>query len=173
MMFTIIELAKTALRVVGELKNQELNQILFEIQTKALDVQLQNAELIGENERLKCVKGIEGQMLRSSHGTSYFHLEGDSGSPYKIPYCAICWGKHKQLIPMNITFQKKLKCHSCSNETFFNEPIVSDEQKELLRLYEKARTIGNFENPENPWKEIVEFYIEKSTKQDSEQEGDL
>ena len=83
--------------LVQKKRDYELTEKLFELQEKIY-------ELKEENERLESIKETEQNIERHSDWP-YITLKNDD---FKIPYCAICWGRDKKLIQ---TFEKM--CPEC------------------------------------------------------------
>ena len=105
---------KDVLSVAQKADNIELYKQLLDLSAQALDLQNENARLLAENIELKKAKSLDDRITyhqtkevdASTKELPYITLKDD---PEEIRYCAICWGKHKRLIPL----YDELNCIEC------------------------------------------------------------
>lgn len=106
---------KDAIAVAQKADNIELYRQLLDLSAMALDMQNEISELKSEVIELRRARDLENRIIH--HKTKkapseyspeypYITLNGDTEN---IRYCAICWGKNRQLIPL----YDELNCVAC------------------------------------------------------------
>lgn len=106
----IYEGIKDVAKVVQRADNVELYMKLLDLGAQALDMQAELTRLKTENEELRKQQDLDMRIVR--HKSPYITLLGE---PNDICYCAVCWGKNRDLIQM-IVGEDCGMCHfSCCN----------------------------------------------------------
>lgn len=103
---------KSIAKVIQKTDNLELYSQLLDLSSQALDLQDENARLREELRELRKQKDVTDRIIR--HKEPFITLLGEPDQKY----CAICWGKSKQLIQMlsYVSYGRpELMCQNCHN----------------------------------------------------------
>lgn len=87
---------KDAIGLAQKADNIELYKQLLDLGAQALDMQAEISRLREENAGLKRANDLESKIVR--HNKPFVTISDDSKN---IKYCAICWGKTKQMIQLH------------------------------------------------------------------------
>lgn len=106
----IYEGIKDVAKVVQQADNVDLYKKLLDLSAQALDMQAELTRLKTENEELRKQQDLDKRIVR--HKSPYITL---SGEPNDICYCAVCWGKSRDLIQMIVVEDYEMHHFSCCN----------------------------------------------------------
>jgi len=118
----LLDSAKNILSMVKKYNDIELNQQIIDLTQQSLDLINENVRLTQENEELKKANELESKIVR--HQKPFVTISDD---PKNIKYCAICWGKTKQMIQLHEHFEfygngTYFECNIC-NSKFSNKDL--------------------------------------------------
>lgn len=99
---------KDAISLAQKADNIELYRQLLDLSAQALDLQAEVSKLREENMRLQSEINKNVSVVR--HQGAYITLADDEKS---IPYCAVCYGKTKQLLQLRDFSYDKYFCYNC------------------------------------------------------------
>lgn len=112
----IYEGIKDVAKVLQQADNIELYKKLLDLSAQALDLQDELSRLRRENAELREQQDLSKKVIR--HKSPYITI---SDEPQDICYCAVCWGKSRHLIQIDVGENlgtNYFKCGNCGN-TFF------------------------------------------------------
>lgn len=99
---------KDVAKIVQQADNIDLYRQLLDLGAQALDMQSEIMRLQEENAKLK--GDLYKQQNVERHEGIFITLKDD---PYKIPYCASCYGKDGKLIQMFNYKPEYYRCPAC------------------------------------------------------------
>ncbi len=113
---------KDAIGLAQKADTIDLYKQLLDLGAQALDMQAEISKLREENEELKKANELESKIVR--HKKPFVTISDD---PKNIKYCAICWGKTKQMIQLHEHFEfygngTYFECNIC-NSKFSNKDL--------------------------------------------------
>lgn len=112
----IYEGIKDVAKVVQQADNVDLYKKLLDLSAQALDMQDELSRLRTENGELRKQHALDKKIVR--HKSPYITLAGE---PNDICYCAVCWGKSRELIQMLVSedyASNHFHCCNCNNAFF-------------------------------------------------------
>lgn len=89
----ILDTAKEAVQLVQKIDNVELYKTILDLQSDALKVMEDNAELREQNKALEEAFKIKDTLVFENNAYFTVHEEKKAG-----PYCTYCWDKERQLV---------------------------------------------------------------------------
>ena len=126
---------KNVAEIVKKADNLELYAVLLDLQSKALELQEENAKLKLQLADRSRIETLRARIIR--HDQPFITLQGDEKH---IFYCAQCWDSQEKLIQVNTEPRPaEFTCPSCKNTGVYDQEVHA--RYEESRRYRGPRGI--------------------------------